>query len=135
MALLTNEQVATLLGRPLSEAEMTSFDQWEAVAESRLNALLCTTLTELSDVEALLLARLFAVVSDEAERAKTEAANYGIESKKIEDYSVNFSLDSASVSPAYASFVKTNADLISTASKCAKIRIGKVRPLYAAYPL
>lgn len=135
MALLTNEQVATLLGRPLSESELTSFDAWEAVAEARLGALLCTTLTaeELSDIQALLLARMFAVISDEAKQAKTASDNYGITSKKVEDFSVNFGGTDAS--PAYAKFARDNADLIALVSQCEKIRIGKVKPLYVGQPL
>lgn len=136
MATLNEEQVEALLGRPLSEPEARSFTPWMTVAEARLKNLLCLdALDGLGGVESLLLARLFEVTAREAEQASKDAASYGIQSKRVEDFQITFDDGEENQDTAYATFVKDNADLIASVSKCRKIRLGKVRPLYDAYPL
>lgn len=134
--ILSEDTTASLLGRSLSEAEENSFDSWMAIAVDRLASLLCLEeLTEADGILALLLARMFAVISAESDQARKDSENYGITSKKVEDFSINLDADGGELTP-FQRFCKDNRDLIKQESACAPvIRHGKVRPLYNAYPL
>lgn len=134
--LLSPDAVAGLLGRPLSEVEEQNFNSWLSLASSRLASLLCLdSITEASDTLALLLARMFAVVSEENSQSKTDSANYGIKSKKVEDFSITLGKAEGETATPLDNFVATNRDMLKPLSKCFRFRSGKVRPLYDAYPL
>ncbi len=49
--MLTEEEMATLLGRSLTDAETTNFDLYLEIAEQRLEELLCVDLSEEDDAE------------------------------------------------------------------------------------
>lgn len=119
--ILTKQQIAALLGRSLSTVENTNFDTYLKIAIARLEDLLCTTLTSpLDPVMQLLLARCFGVISTE----QAQAANVGITSKKVEDFSVTYGDKDGAPMEA---FVKQNANELERFSECqAKIRQGKV---------
>lgn len=119
--ILTKQEIEALLGRTLSTVEDTNFDTYLKIARARLEDVLCTTLTTpLEPTLQLLLARCFAVITQE----QSQTANAGITSKKVEDFSITYGDKEASP---MEDFVKQNANELEQYSECqAKIRQGKV---------
>lgn len=120
-ALLTKQQAGALLGRSLTTVESANFDLYLKIAVSRLEDLLCTTLTSpLDPVLQLLLARCFGAISLEQDAN----VNTNVTSKKVEDFSVSYGDKDGSPMEA---FVKQNANELERYSECqANIRQGKV---------
>lgn len=134
--LLSEDAVAGLIGRSLTEVEVQNFNTWLSLATTRLARLLCLEeITELSDEMKLLLARMFGVIAEENKRAATDSANYGVKSKKVEDFSITLGEGESSANTPMNAYVATNRDLLKALSQCSYFRSGKVRPLYDAYPL
>ena len=132
MALLTIEKAQTLLGRSLTTAESNAFSEYEEIAESRLANLLCVSnladlLTALGmtsmpvDLQ-MVLARFVGAISQE------NSIEYGVESKKVEDFSINY----ASKRNVYADEVANNGATIAQYSQCT-IRHGKTLKEDARY--
>lgn len=119
--LLTEEETAVYLGRPLTSAEKDNFNAWMELAQERLLGVLC--LTEFPELDAtlkLLLAQMFGVVSLDL-KALTDS---GITSKKVEDFSITY--ESNPDSPEVV-FEKTFAKEIAKYSNCGlNIKSGKV---------
>ena len=124
MAYLTREQAQTLLGRSLSSVEDTSFDTYEALAETYLADALCvadiaTLLTDLSltsiptDLQ-MVLARIFGGISAQ------NNVEFGVSSKKVEDFSITYDKDNDILGAIYA----TNGTTIGKYSEC-RIRYGR----------
>lgn len=83
---LKKEQVASLLGRPLSKVETTNFNIYLEITETKLKDLLCLSAwPEVipADLQ-LLIARAFGTV------VETQKFENGITNKKVEDVSVSF---------------------------------------------
>lgn len=119
--IITQTDMAALLGRSLTTTESTNYDLYLKIAIARLEDLLCLTITApLDEVELqLLLARCFGTVA--SEQKATEGL--GISNKKVEDFSISF--DANADSPMVA-FVKQNQATLAKYSECqAKIRTGK----------
>lgn len=134
--LLSEDAVAGLLGRSLTEVETQNFNTWIDLATARLTRLLCLEeITELSGEMELLLARMFGVIAEENKRAMTDSANYGVKMKKVEDFSITLGGSENSADTPLNAYIATNRDMLKALSQCFHFRSGKVRPLYDAYPL
>lgn len=124
-SIVSKEEVAALLGRPLSDIENTNFDLYLGIAILRLDDLLCIKLEEMAEIPAdlkLLIARCFDAIVEEQKRI----SNQTIKSKKVEDFSITF--DETADSPMVA-FVSLNSATLDKYSMCqGPIRSGKVCP-------
>lgn len=90
------QKIATLLGRTLTPAEIAAFDDYLEIASTRVEDLICISLTDLltelqvsalpSDL-ALVVARFFGVISQENQ------AQPQVQSKRVEDFSVTYNTD------------------------------------------
>lgn len=129
---ITKDTAEKLLGRSLTTAESNAFNEYEAIAESRLANLLCVSnlaelLTALGmtsmpvDLQ-MVLARFVGAISQE------NNIEYGVESKKVEDFSINY----ASKRNVYADEVANNGATIAQYSQCT-IRHGKTLKEDARY--
>lgn len=133
MALLTIQKAQTLLGRSLTSTETSAFDDWEAIAESRLADLLCaqdlTKLLEILGVQSLptelllVLARLTVAIGVE------NGVEIGVSSKKVEDFSITYGDDRKDI---YANTVSANGATIQKYSQCS-IRFGRTLKEEARY--
>lgn len=133
MALLTIEKAQTLLGRSLTTAETNAFNDWEAIAESRLADLLCvkdmTELLEILGVQSLptelllVLARLTVAIGVE------NGVEVGVSSKKVEDFSITYDNDRKNY---YANTLSENGATIMKYSQCS-IRYGRTLKEEARY--
>lgn len=88
---LTQDEVVALLGRPLSEVESQNFNIYFEIADLKLRDLLC--LTELSgpipaDLK-MLLVKMFGSIKATQDFEREN----GVEAKKVEDFSVNYSAE------------------------------------------
>ena len=123
---INQELVEGLLGRSLTEVESTNFELYKQVAVERLDNLLCIDLAGMDDIPAdlqLLIARCFAVIGQEQEAS----GNFGVSSKKVEDFSINYHAEAFLETSPMATLVKQNASTIDKYGQCqAKIRSGKV---------
>lgn len=119
--IISQEEVAALLGRSLSKIEKDNFSMYLKIAQERLEDLLCSTFSKpLPPGLALLLARCFATITEE----QTLTVQRGVKSKKVEDFSIAF--DENPDAPMNV-FVKQNSGSLEKYSKCqAEIRHGKV---------
>lgn len=126
MADINQETIEALLGRPLSDVEAANFELYLQVAVERLDDLLCIDLDGMEDIPAdlqLLIARCFAVTGQEQEAS----GNFGVSSKKVEDFSINYHAEAFLETSPMATFVKQNAATIDKYGQCqAEIRSGKV---------
>lgn len=133
MAYLTSAEAQKLLGRSLTTAETTAFDEWEAIAEIRLADLLCvadiaTLLTELgvttipADLK-LVLARFFGGIATE------NGVEIGVTSKKVEDFSITYSDEHDNT---FNGIVSANGATILKYSQCT-IRSGRTLKEEAKY--
>lgn len=134
MALITQAEVAKLLGRSLTASEEDAFDEWEEIAEQRLADLLCVSslsvlLTELSltslpiDLK-LVLARFFGGISVE------NGVEIGVTSKKVEDFSITY--NDADRKNIFGTLVTANGATILKYSQCT-IRSGRTLKEEAKY--
>lgn len=121
--IISQEEVAALLGRPLNDQEGANFVLYLDIALLRLDDLLCIKLENMSEIPAdlkLLIARCFSAVTEEQ---KATASN-GITNKKVEDFSISFDTDAKSP---MVLFVSQNSATLDKYSKCqGLIRSGKV---------
>ena len=133
MAYLTKQETAKLLGRSLTTAETTAFDEWEAIAEIRLADMLCvadiqTLLTTLglaqipADLK-LVLARFFGGIATE------NGVEVGVTNKKVEDFSISYNDKHDNV---FDGIVTANGATILKYSQC-KIRSGRTLKYEAKY--
>lgn len=88
---LTQDEVVALLGRPLSEVESQNFNIYFEIADLKLRDLLC--LTELpgpipADLK-MLLVKMFGSIKATQDFEREN----GVEAKKVEDFSVNYSAE------------------------------------------
>lgn len=120
--LISQEEMAAYLGRPLSTTETNNYQLYLNLARIRLEDLICDELTlPLAPDLALLLARCFAVISQEQE----ESMNLGISTKKVEDFSISYKTDGEAP---MVSLVAQNQATIDKYSRCVgPIRSGRVR--------
>lgn len=112
--IISQEDMAALLGRPLSDTEKNNFALYLEIAILRLDDLLCIKLEEMTDIPAdlqLLIARCFASVIAE----QTQTASHGITNKKVEDFSISFDVNANS--PMVA-FVQQNTATIDKYGQC-----------------
>lgn len=120
--IISKEDMAKLLGRPLSVTEIANYEMYLGIVVERIKDLLC--LSELPEVLPidlqLLIARCFAVFSIEQ---GTSVEN--IESKKVEDFSVTYN-DNSKETP-MSKFVRLNIIAINKYSQCqAKSKSGEI---------
>lgn len=123
--ILTKEQLEAYLGRPLTPTEGSNINIYLELAILRLKDLICVE--DLPDDgtipadEALLLARLFAVITEEQKSAN----QHGVSNKKVEDFSISY--DVSADSP-MSYFIKENYDTLMKYSQCqGKIMTGDIR--------
>lgn len=112
--IISQEDMAALLGRSLSDVEQKNYSLYLKIAILRLDDLLCIKLEEMTDIPAdlqLLVARCFATVVAE----QTQTASHGITTKKVEDFSISF--DANADSPMVA-FVAQNTATIDKYGQC-----------------
>lgn len=134
MALITQEEIAQLLGRSLTASEVSSFDVWESIAEQRLSDLLCIECLEVllakmgkinlpTDLQ-LVLARFFGGISLEND------VEYGVSSKKVEDFSITYKDNHDNV---FGNIVTANGATILKYSQCRGLRSGRTLKEEAKY--
>lgn len=89
--LLSKQEVEAFIGRSLSEAETTNFNIYSEIAETKLKGMLCLdTLGKDAPADLkMLLAKVFGSIKATQD---FEAEN-GVASKRVEDFSVNYSAD------------------------------------------
>ena len=118
--LITPEEMTAYLGRPLSKVETDNYQLYLNLARIRLEDLICDELTlPLPADLALLLARCFAVISQEQD----VVTNLGVTNKKVEDFSVSY--DTEGEAPMVA-LVDQNKSIIDKYSRCTgPIRSGR----------
>lgn len=121
--IITKDQMAALLGRPLSSVEDKNYELYLNVTALRLDDLLCTDIANMQNIPAdlqLLIARCFATVLQEQETA----ANHGVNRKQVEDFSISYFEDATSP---MVEFVRLNAATIDKYGQCqAPMRSGEV---------
>lgn len=133
MAYITIQKAQTLLGRSLTATETSAFNDWEAIAESRLADLLCVKdLAELLEILGvaslptelqLVLARLTTAIGVE------NGVEVGVSSKKVEDFSITYGNDRNDY---YANTLSVNGATIMKYSQCS-IRYGRTLKEEARY--
>lgn len=112
--MISQDDMAALLGRPLRDAEQTNYSLYLQIAVLRLDDLLCIKLEDMTELPAdlkLLIARCFATIV--AEQSQTES--HGITRKDVEDFSISF--DANADSPMVA-FVQQNSATIVKYGRC-----------------
>lgn len=88
---LTQDEVVALLGRPLSEVESQNFNIYFEIADLKLRDLLC--LAELPSPIPADLKMLLAKMFDSIKATQDFERENGVEAKKVEDFSVNYSAE------------------------------------------
>ena len=118
--IITQTTMAALLGRSLTTVESNNYDLYLKIAILRLEDLLCLTITApLAEDLQLLLARCFGVIASE----QNATAGLGIDTKRVEDFSVSFNADAETP---MAAFVSQNNSTIAKYSECqAHIKTGE----------
>lgn len=91
---LSQDEVVALLGRPLSEVEVKNFNIYFEIADLKLRDLLC--LTELPNPIPADLKMLLAKMFGNIKATQDFEHNNGIESKRVEDFSINYTADKKS---------------------------------------
>ena len=112
--IISQEQMAALLGRPLGSAEQNNYSLYLQIAILRLDDLLCIKLEDMAELPVdlqLLIARCFATIVAE----QSQTASHGITNKKVEDFSISFDVDASS--PMVA-FVQQNSATIDKYGMC-----------------
>ncbi len=120
---ISKEQMAALLGRPLSSLEENNYSLYLSIAILRLDDLLCIKIEDMGELPAdlqLLIARCFATVRQEQE----DSSRHGVDKKQVEDFSISYFEDPENP---MVMFVKQNAATIEKYGQCqAPIRSGEV---------
>jgi hypothetical protein len=91
---LSQDEVVALLGRPLSEAEIKNFNIYFEIADLKLKDLLCLSSLP-NPIPAdfkMLLAKMFGSIK----ATQDFEYNNGVESKRVEDFSINYTADKKS---------------------------------------
>lgn len=112
--MISQEEMAALLGRPLSTVETQNYNLYLQIAILRLDDFLCIKLEDMAELPTdlkLLIARCFATIVAEQQAS----ASHGISSKKVEDFSIAFNADADS--PMVA-FVNQNSATIEKYGMC-----------------
>lgn len=124
--ILTTSDVEELLGRSLTSVEEEYFPDYLLLSQIRLEDIICISLDDLLEelgLEkipidlALVLARFFGMLGN------VNGQEYGVSSKKVEDFSVTFNTDK----DIFGELIKSNATTLAKYSHCgSQIRHGKV---------
>lgn len=121
--IISQEDMAALLGRPLSKTETNNFEIYLQIALLRLDDLLCIKIEDMDEIPIdlqLLIARCFDAVIKE----QKSSADYGVSNKKVEDFSISFDVN---VDSPMVAFVRQNGGIIDKYGRCqGPIRSGKV---------
>lgn len=122
--IISQETMAGLLGRPLTPVEVENYNLYLNLAIARLDDLLCTSIETMEtlpvDLE-LLVGRCFATITLE----QRSTSNFGISSKKVEDFQINYHAEAFVENSPMELFVKQNSDLLNKYSECqASMRAG-----------
>lgn len=88
---LSQDEVVALLGRPLSEVEAKNFNIYFEIADLKLKDLLC--LSNLPNPIPADLKMLLAKMFGSIKAMQDFEYNNGIESKRVEDFSINYTAD------------------------------------------
>ena len=91
---LSQDEVVALLGRPLSEVEIKNFNIYFEIADLKLKDLLC--LSSLPNPIPADLKMLLAKMFGSIKATQDFEYNNGIESKRVEDFSINYAADKKS---------------------------------------
>lgn len=88
---LSQDEVVALLGRPLSEVEIKNFNIYFEIADLKLKDLLC--LSNLPNPIPADLKMLLVKVFGSIKATQDFEHNNGVESKRVEDFSINYTAD------------------------------------------
>lgn len=91
---LSQDEVVALLGRPLSEVEVKNFNIYFEIADLKLKDLLC--LSNLPNPIPADLKMLLAKMFGSIKATQDLEHNNGVESKRVEDFSINYTADKKS---------------------------------------
>ena len=91
---LSQDEVVALLGRPLSEVEIKNFNIYFEIADLKLKDLLC--LSSLPNPIPADLKMLLAKMFSSIKATQDFEHNNGVESKRVEDFSINYTADKKS---------------------------------------
>ena len=91
---LSQDEVVALLGRPLSEVEIKNFNIYFEIADLKLKDLLC--LSNLPNPIPADLKMLLAKMFGSIKATQDFEYNNGVESKRVEDFSINYAADKKS---------------------------------------
>ena len=91
---LSQDEVVALLGRPLSEVEIKNFNIYFEIADLKLKDLLC--LSNLPNPIPADLKMLLAKMFSSIKATQDFEHNNGVESKRVEDFSINYTADKKS---------------------------------------
>lgn len=91
---LSQDEVVALLGRPLSEVEIKNFNIYFEIANLKLKDLLC--LFSLPNPIPADLKMLLAKMFGSIKATQDFEYNNGVESKRVEDFSINYTADKKS---------------------------------------
>ena len=91
---LSQDEVVALLGRPLSEVEIKNFNIYFEIADLKLKDLLC--LSNLPNPIPADLKMLLAKMFGSIKAPQDFEHNNGVESKRVEDFSINYTADKKS---------------------------------------
>lgn len=91
---LSQDEVVALLGRPLSEVEIKNFNIYFEIADLKLKDLLC--LSNLPNPIPADLKMLLAKMFGSIKAIQDFEHNNGVESKRVEDFSINYTADKKS---------------------------------------
>ena len=123
--IISQDLMTALIGRPLTSAEVENYDLYLGIAVARLDDLLCTKIEDMEDLPdglKLLVGRCFATLTLE----QGSTSNFGISSKKVEDFSISYHAEAYLESSPMKQFVQQNLDLLNKYSECqAPMRAGE----------
>ena len=91
---LSQDEVVALLGRPLSEVEIKNFNIYFEIADLKLKDLLC--LSNLPNPIPADLKMLLAKMFGSIKATQDFEYNNGVGSKRVEDFSINYTADKKS---------------------------------------
>lgn len=91
---LSQDEVVALLGRPLSEVEIKNFNIYFEIADLKLKDLLC--LSNLPNPIPADLKMLLVKMFGSIKATQDFEHNNGVESKRVEDFSINYTADKKS---------------------------------------
>ena len=91
---LSQDEVVALLGRPLSEVEIKNFNIYFEIADLKLKDLLC--LSNLPNPIPADLKMLLDKMFGSIKATQDFEHNNGVESKRVEDFSINYTADKKS---------------------------------------